>query len=263
MGSDRSPSHRAADAVRADGLVVTYGDHVALESDHLQVPVAVITAVIGPNGSGKSTLLAAISGIVEPAAGTIEVLGQRPGATRGRVAHVLQDTTANAAVPLTVREIVRMGRYARRGPFRPLTVGDHRAVDQALERLQIRDLQRRHLSELSAGQRQRVYVAQGLAQEADLVLLDEPATGLDLPSQAQITAIMRELVAAGRTVIHATHSVTEAADADHVVLLATRVVGSGTPAKVLQPHLLQAAYGGQVHVTADGAVMIDDPHHPH
>ncbi|HEX2029029.1 MAG TPA: ABC transporter ATP-binding protein, partial [Nitriliruptorales bacterium] len=217
---DRSAGHPYGVAVRASGVALAYGGHVALRVDELAVPAGRISAVIGPNGSGKSTLLAAISGLIRPVAGTLHVLGQPPAAARRRVAHVLQETVANAHVPLTVREVVRMGRFVRRGAWRPLTRADRQAVDRAMRRVDIEGLDRRHLSELSGGQRQRVYVAQGLAQEADLILLDEPATGLDVPTQQRFARVLREERAAGRTVIYTTHSVPEASDADHVVLLA-------------------------------------------
>jgi iron complex transport system ATP-binding protein len=174
-------------AVRLRDVVVAYDGHIALRVDHLDVPRGAITAVIGPNGAGKSTLLGAITGLVRPRRGTIRVLGDGQRARRNAIAYVLQDSVPNEVVPITVREVVTMGRYATSGIVRPLRRADRDAVDRAMARVDVADLARRHLRELSAGQRQRVYVAQGLAQDGDLLLLDEPAAGLDIPTHERIT----------------------------------------------------------------------------
>lgn len=248
-------------AVGLDDVALAYGEDLALRVDHVEIPTGSVAAVIGPNGSGKSTFLAAVSGLIEPRDGTITVLGSSPGRARARVAHVLQETPTSGQVPLTVLEVVRMGRYAVRGAFGRFTDQDHAAVDAAVERMGLEGLTDRHLTELSGGQRQRVYVAQGLAQEADLLLLDEPATGLDLPSQDRIREVAEEQRTRGRTVVYTTHDVSEAALADQVLLLAGRLVATGTPDDVLTPPLLADAYGGRIHVTDDGALLLDDPHH--
>lgn len=252
---DQQPS------VRIDAVNVSYGPIVALRDVDLELFPGTSVSIIGPNGSGKSTLLGAISGLVKPTGGTIEVLGASPAAVRRRVAHVLQTTTANESVPMTVLEAVRIGTYGRRGAFRRLTRGDHDAVDRAIERMRIGDLLNRQLHELSGGQRQRVYVAQGLAQRADVLLLDEPITGLDLVTQETITSVVRDERDAGRTVIVTTHDVGTAGLADMVVLIATEVVAVGPPDDTLNPAQLAQAYGGHVHVLADGTVVLDEPHH--
>ena len=264
LGEDASRAATARDgapAVRMTGLTVAYGDHVALDDVDLELLSGQLTAVIGPNGSGKSTLLSAISGLVRPTGGRLELFGRPVNGTRRRVAHVLQTTVANESVPLTVLETVRMGCYGHRGPFRRLTIEDRRAVDDAIERMRIGDLVSRQLHELSGGQRQRVYVAQGLAQRADVLLLDEPITGLDLITQETITEMVRHERDAGRCVVLTTHDVGTASLGDVAVLLATRVVAAGDPATTLTPERLAEAYGGHVHVLADGTVVLDEPHH--
>jgi ABC-type Mn2+/Zn2+ transport system ATPase subunit len=250
-------------AVRIRDAFFAYDGHVALQVADLAVPTGCVAAAIGPNGSGKSTLLAAITGLVPAVRGTVETIGRRPAAARRRVAHVLQETAANELLPITVREVVAMGRYARSGPLRPLSGSDRRAIDRAMERVAIADLEHRQLRELSVGQRQRVYVAQGLAQEADLLLLDEPATGLDIPTHDRLLDLMREERDAGRTVIFTTHDIGEAGGADLAILLSRSVVAIGPPGDVLTAESLSTAYGGHVHVTADGTVVLDDPHHHH
>lgn len=247
-------------ALRTRDLTVTYGGHTALRTVDLDLPDAAVTAIIGPNGSGKSTLLSTLAGITPPTTGTVEVLGARPQDQRRRIAFVLQSTVANAAVPLTVRETVRMGAYGRRGVFGHLRAEDHAAVESAIARLDITDLVDRQLVELSGGQRQRAFVAQGLAQRADVLLLDEPITGLDLVTQRIIDEVVREEADAGRAVVLTTHDVGTAGSADHVVLLATSLVAAGRPAQALQPELLSQAYSGHAHRMLDGTLIIDEGH---
>lgn len=247
--------------IRLEDVVLTYGDRVALTVPDLELPTAAVVGVIGPNGSGKSTFLAALSGLLRPRSGRVEVLGVPPVQARERIAHVLQETPASTTVPLTVREVVRMGRYARLGPFRPFRAADHDAVDRAMDRAGVSDLADRQLHELSGGQRQRVYLAQGLAQEADVLLLDEPATGLDLDAEERIGRAIREEQAAGRTVVYTSHDVATVADADVGVLLAGRLVAAGDPSEVLVAEHLREAYGGRFQITERGSVILDDPHH--
>lgn len=227
----------------------------ALAGVTLHVPSGTVTAVIGPNGSGKSTLLDALVGLIEPFSGSLAVLGRPPREARRRIAYVPQLTRFPKEIPITVREAVGLGRYATLGRWRRFGSEDRRRIAEAMERLDIADLGGRHLSELSGGQRQRVFVAQGLAQDRDLLLLDEPVTGLDLTSSAIIAAVIAAEREAGRSVIFTTHDLGDAADADVVVLLAGRVVAAGSAADVLTPAHLGEAYGLR------GAPLVDDAAH--
>lgn len=257
---DRNP---AAETVRVEGLRVTFGARVALDGVSFTLTAGQATSLIGPNGSGKSTLLNAIAGLRRPAAGRVTVLGAEPAAVRARVAYVLQATTTGEHLPVTVREAVAMGRYAHLGALRRFTADDRRLVDEALDRLDLGPLAKRHLNELSGGQRQRVFVAQGLVQHGDVLLLDEPLAGLDLASQQKIRAVIAEERDRGRTVVTSTHDLSEAAEADHLVLLAGRLVAAGTPEEVLTADHLAAAYRGAVLRLADGSVIVDDGAHHH
>ena len=252
-------------AVAAQGraVVLGYNSHVAVTRSDFDIPRGALTAIIGANGSGKSTLLHAVAGLIEPVTGTVEVFGKPAERMRRRIAYVLQATAVNEAMPITVRETVLMGRYAAVGPLRPLRSTDRAACRSALDRLGIRSLANRHLTELSGGQRQRVFVAQGLAQGADLLLLDEPITGLDLVSRELIRAAILDEIEAGVTVVLTTHDVAEANEAGQVILMSGRVHTQGPPATTLHPDRLSDAYGiGIVHLE-DGSLALDDAHHRH
>jgi len=248
-------------AAAGSGVVVAYDRRVAIAASDFTIPAGMLTAVIGPNGSGKSTLLNLLTGLVVPQAGVVRVLDRDPVAARPRVAYVLQTNIVNEAVPITVREVVAMGRYAELGRFRPFRGRDRRIVDEAMARLDIVDLADRHLGELSGGQRQRVFVAQGLAQQADLILLDEPVTGLDVVSRERIVDVIREELSRGATVVATTHDLADAGEADHVLLMAGRVFAEGPPGEVLDPDLLAEAYGVGIIHFAQGPVVLDDTHH--
>jgi ABC-type Mn2+/Zn2+ transport system ATPase subunit len=248
--------------VSLEGVSVSYGDIDALRNVDLELHGGTVVAVIGPNGSGKSTLVSTISGLVKPTRGRVRITGRSRTSRRNLVAHVLQTTVANEAVPLTVQETVRMGAYAQRGILGRLTAKDRTAIEDAIGRLRIDDLRLRQLHELSGGQRQRVYVAQGLAQRAEILLLDEPITGLDLVTQETITEVVESERDRGNLVVLTTHDVGTARLADVAVLMATEVIGAGHPDDVLTPDLLGRAYGGHVHVLQDGTLVLDDPN-PH
>ncbi len=245
---------RMSAAVATEHLTVAYGARVALDDVTISVPVATTVAVIGPNGSGKSTLLHSLAGLLTPTSGRVS-LGD------ATVALVLQATDVDRSLPITVRETVRMARYAVRGMFRPLRAVDHAAVDDAMTRLDVDGLADRQLHELSGGQRQRVLVAQGLAQGADVLLLDEPVTGLDVVSRQVILDVIDQQRSLGRTVLMTTHSLEDARRCDLVLLLAGRAVACAAPAEVLVEGNLRAAFGGRVLRLADGEVVVDDPHH--
>lgn len=237
-----------------------YGDTVALAASNFTIPRGRVTCLIGPNGSGKSTVLAAIAGLHEPSSGRVEVLGASASRSQPQVAFVPQSTRVDETLPITVREVVMMGRYPSLGLLRPFRRRDHEAVTAALRRLDIEELAGRHLGELSGGQRQRVFVAQGIVQEHEILLMDEAFTALDLVSAAAIAAVVADKRAANETVVLTTHDLAEAAAADHVVLLAGRVVAEGPPERVLVASVLSDAYATKI-VETDGRLVYDDPAH--
>jgi len=254
-----------SDVIRGQDVVIVRDGHVALASSTFRVPEAAITAVIGPNGSGKSTLLHAATGLLPLESGSIEVLGKRPVEARGEVAYVVQHTNVNPGIPMTVREVVSMGRYPSTGLLKRLSASDKAQVNDSMALLRIDDLADRQVARLSGGQRQRVFVAQALAQDHRVLFMDEPLTGLDIQSAQTIDDIMHEEPARGCSVVFTTHDLEEARAADHVILVSGYVVADGAPEDVLTPENLATAYGlGLLHPeNTAGLGIIDDAHDPH
>lgn len=214
--------------VRFTDLSAGYPGRPVLRQLDAEIPALAITALVGPNGSGKSTLLGVMAGVIKPTSGRLHHAGDRPPA------FVPQRSSVPDALPLTVRQTVEMGRWGDRGPWRRLTRQDQATVDQAMERLGITELATRQLGELSGGQRQRALIAQGLAQKSDLLLLDEPTTGLDPEARDRIAALLTELVADGVTVVQATHDLEAARSADACLLLHDgHLAGQGHPDQLL------------------------------
>ncbi|GGR21958.1 ABC transporter ATP-binding protein [Streptomyces cinereoruber] len=217
-----------ASQVSLKGVSAGYARTTVLTQLDLETPSLVVTAVMGPNGSGKSTLLGLLAGVIPATSGTVV------HRTAVRPAFVTQRSAVADVLPLTVRETVAMGRWGRLGFFRRPSARDREAVETSMERLDVAGLAERQLGELSGGQRQRVLVAQGLAQGADLLLLDEPASALDGAARETIARVLDEVTGEGVTVVQATHDLAAARRAGHCLLLdAGRVVAAGPPADVL------------------------------
>ncbi len=240
--------------IDARGLEVRYGDHLALDGLDFELDAPASLAVIGPNGSGKSTLLGAVAGLTAPSVGAVSA--------SSAPALVLQSTDVERSLPITVRDTVALARYPRLGLLRRFGTVDRAAIETAMERLDVADLASRQLHELSGGQRQRVFVAQGLAQEAEILLLDEPLTGLDVVSRDVILEVMDQERDAGRVVVSTTHNLDDARRCDRVLLLATAPIAFGTPDEVLTDDHLRRAFGGRFLRLGD-QVLLDDPHHHH
>jgi iron complex transport system ATP-binding protein len=246
-------------AVVGKNVAFSYGSHTVVTPSSFSIPEGSITAIIGPNGSGKSTTLNGIAGLTEPSRGTIDIL-PIDGRPR-RVSYVLQTTKVNDSLPITVREVVTMGRYPSTGAYGWMKDEDRAAVHTAMERMGITNLTERHLTELSGGQRQRVFVAQGLAQDHEILLLDEPLTGLDITSAQAIDDVIHEEHEHGCTVVLTTHDLTAAQVADYVVLMSGRVVAAGTPDEVLTEQHLRDAYGPSLIHPEGTNLFLDDPFH--
>jgi ABC-type Mn2+/Zn2+ transport system ATPase subunit len=217
-------------------------------------------AVVGPNGAGKSTFLKAASGLLPAAAGTLLVHGHAPR-DHLCVAYVPQRLDADWRFPLTVADVVLMGRTGRLGVLRRPGLRDRDLAREAMGRVGLDHLAGRQISELSGGEQQRMFIARAIAQEAEIVLLDEPLAGLDVPAEAEVIATLRRLGRA--TIVVALHDLAvAAAHFDRVLLLRERMISFGAPTEAFQPGFLREAYGGSVQMvrTVDGHLVVqDDP----
>jgi ABC-type Mn2+/Zn2+ transport system ATPase subunit len=239
----------------ARNLTVRYGDVVALEAIDLEVPRGASIAVLGPNGSGKSTLFSTAIGLTEPSTGELTVAS-------GRVAYLPQQVTVEPMFPATVRDVVAMGRWGALGWRRRMSDADRTLVADAMRALAVEHLARRRLGELSGGQRQRALLAQVAAQDAELLLLDEPFTGVDRPTEDTVRELIGTWRDEGRTVMVATHDLARAArDYDLVLALNRRLIAFGPAAETCTEEVLAATFAG--HVARIGGLLIETEHrHP-
>jgi ABC-type Mn2+/Zn2+ transport system ATPase subunit len=251
-------------AVAIDDVSAGYGQRTAFSDVSLDVRAGSLLAVIGPNGAGKSTLLKVIAGLLKPTAGRVSVLGGPPGAEARRVAYLPQAEAVDWDFPVTVGEVVMMGRYARLGIGREPKAEDRQRVEAALETVGMAHAKSRQIGALSGGQRRRVFLARALAGEPELYLLDEPVTGVDARTQEDLMDVLEAEARAGKTVIATTHDLICAAQRFHeAALLNGRLVAHGPAALVLDQHLLAETYGGHVLVLPGdgGQLVLDDAHH--
>ena len=230
-------------AIQLQSVEVHRGHRRALIDVSFEIPAGSLTAVVGPNGAGKSSLFGVLSGRLQATSGTVRV--------EGTVAEVLQQTTIDSDMPLNVEDIVRMGRFEQRGLFGRFNARDKQLVDEAIDTMQISNLKRRPIQELSGGQKQRALVAQGLAQDSPFLLLDEPTTGLDVPSQALITSAMQSSAAAGKTILFSTHDLREAAKADYLIVLASECICCAPPIDAFADPAVTALFSQPTDVVAD------------
>lgn len=232
--------------IEVRGVTVDYGEVRALDDATLTVPSGRVTGLIGMNGSGKSTLFKTIIGLVRPQRGEVTVDGHVPAAARRRgvLGYVPQSEDVDWGFPVSVHDVVAMGRYGRQGMLRRPSAADRRAVGEALARVDLDGLADRQIGRLSGGQRKRAFVARGIAQEAEVLLLDEPFAGVDRRSEETIVRLLRELAAAGRTVLVSTHDLHALpALADEAVLLLRRPLFHGPVDEALRPENLARAFG--------------------
>lgn len=230
--------------LEVSGATVRYGQIRALTDATLAVRRGRVCALLGVNGSGKSTLLKAALGQIR-AGGAVRIDGQPVSLVRraGRVAYMPQREAVDWTFPITVREVVMTGRYARLGGSRRPRQVDQEAVAAALAMVDLAELGSRQIGELSGGQRKRAFVARAIAQEPDLLLLDEPFAGVDAASERTLSRVLRRLADHGATVVMATHNLTDLAHlADEAALLARTVVMHDRPEVVLRPENLARAF---------------------
>lgn len=232
--------------LEVDSVTVQYGPVVALEDATLSIGAGRICGLIGMNGSGKSTLFKAVMGLLRADTGRILINGGTPGRARkqGVIGYMPQNEDVDWKFPLSVRDVVLTGRYGRLGFTRRPRRTDHDAADEALHRVGLRELQHRQIGQLSGGQRKRAFLARCIAQNASLLLLDEPFAGIDKSSEATISGLLRDLADGGATILVATHDLAALPDlADEAILLMRTVLMHDAPETVLLPQNLARAFG--------------------
>ncbi len=240
-------------------LSVRYDGHTALEDVTFHLHAGERVAVVGPNGAGKSTLFKVVAGVLAPTRGAVTISGSDP-ATHVCIGYVPQRSHVDWNFPVSVADVVMMGRSAKLGAFRWPSRRDWEFVRAALDTVELRDLQTRQIGELSGGQQQRMFIARALAQEAELMLMDEPLTGLDLPAQESLLGLLDKLQKQNVTVMVATHDLDQAGKYfDRVMLLNQRLLGFGSSVDVLKPERLVQAYGNRLRmVDANGNLIAMD-----
>ncbi len=233
-------------ALEVRRLTVSYAAKPVLWDVDAKFPAGAMSAIVGPNGAGKSTLLRAALGLVPADAGQALVLGRPARAALDAVAYVPQREAVDWDFPITVREVVEMGRYRAAGWVRRLRREDRALVDAALERVGMTAYARRQIGELSGGQRQRVFLARALAQEADVLVMDEPFAGVDARTEAALLALLAEQRDEARSVVVVHHDLgTVRRVFDWALVLNVRAIACGPVADVLVPDVLARAYGAQ------------------
>lgn len=229
--------------VELTGLAVGYGGHRVVDDVTLTLRPGDLLVLMGTNGSGKSTLLKTMAGLLPPVVGGVRVMGVEPGHRPAEVAYLPQHPGSLETLPLRACDVVAMGRFAKRGLLRRFTAEDRRIVSEAMSRTGTDAFADRALRELSGGQQQRTHLAQVLAREATVLLLDEPTAGLDAAGRRAVTEAIDAERARGAAVVLATHDLADAEHADHVILLAHGIVAQGTPIEALTDEHLRTCYG--------------------
>ncbi len=247
----------------AQGITVTYRNgHTALRDASFSLPTGTIAALVGVNGSGKSTLFKAIMGFVPTSAGQISVLGGtvQDALKSNVVAYVPQAEEVDWSFPVLVEDVVMMGRYGHMGFLRIAKPADHRAVEDALERVGMTAYRKRQIGELSGGQKKRVFLARALAQDSKVILLDEPFTGVDVQTEDEIIKLLRDMRDEGRVMLVSTHNLGSVPEfCDRTILIKGTVLDYGPTEEVFTSKNLERAFGGVLrHFVMQGADLHED-----
>jgi manganese/iron transport system ATP-binding protein len=245
--------------LNVSNLHVRYDGLPALEQVSFNLEGKEFVAVVGPNGAGKSTLFKTIAGVISPTSGSVTLGGHAPSG-HICISYLPQRSDVDWSFPVTVKDVVMMGRVGKIGLLRNPRKTDWDRVSDCLQMVNMDALADRQISELSGGQQQRVFIAQALAQEAELLLMDEPLAGLDVPSQEEFFRVLKLLRQRRVTLLVATHDLgLAAAHFDKVMLLNGRLMGFGSPQEVFTEQQLVEAYGNHLHLmkTEDGVVFVE------
>jgi len=250
---------QSLDRLEIESADIGYGDNTILHDLTFSVPHGAHVAVVGPNGAGKSTLFKALVGLLPLQKGRILIHGLSLGHHKDCVAYVPQREEVDWRFPVTVSDVVMMGRFDHQGWFKGASKTDKLVVEKSLAQMGIADLSTHSISDLSGGQQQRVFLARALAQEPHILLMDEPFTGVDAPTQEATLKLLDDLRNAQVTVLISTHDLNLAATRfDFMLLLNHRLIIFGKPDEVMRRENLAKAFGSQLMIMPDGAVLVDD-----
>lgn len=247
--------HHEGAFLHVNNLCFRYNDEPVLDEVTFELKGGERVAIVGPNGAGKSTLFKIIAGVEKPFTGYVQLGGHDPS-DHICIAYLPQRSDVDWDFPVTVKDVVMMGRTSKMGLFKRAKAVDWDFVEDCLSAVNMTHLAERQIEELSGGQQQRMFIAQALAQEAELLMMDEPLSGLDVTSQDEVFAILDELQKRDVTVLVSTHDLGLATNQfDLALLLNKQVIDFGLPDKVFSPEHLKHAYGGQLH-------LLDNPTDP-
>jgi ABC-type Mn2+/Zn2+ transport system ATPase subunit len=236
-------SSQAMHSIKIEQLGVGYTKFPVVDNISLSLEPGALLVLIGTNGSGKSTILKTMAGLLAPISGSLEILGAPSGSLPKRVAYLPQHPVSTHTLPLRVRDVVAMGRFAHLGLFRRPSTNDRLIVDRSMQRTGIDPQANKPIRDLSGGQQQRTHLAQVLTRQAEILLLDEPTAGLDINGRKLVADLIASERARGVTVVMATHELQDAENANTVMLLAQRVVSIGPPDVALRDEYLRECFG--------------------
>lgn len=242
--------------LQAHDLTVAYDARPVLRSVSFTLETGHMLGVVGPNGAGKSTMLKALLGLIDPDYGTVSAFGQPIDDVRPRIAYVPQTEAVDWDFPVTVGEVVLMGRYATKSWLGRPNAEDRDRAAEALARVGMTQYVKRHIRQLSGGQQRRVFLARALCQGAELLLLDEPFAGVDAATEKAIFALIDQMADEGRSLLIVNHDLSILDRFDRVMLLNQRVVAFGTPAEVVTEDNLRATYGGRLSLLDEADITL-------
>jgi manganese/zinc/iron transport system ATP- binding protein len=251
--------HDTVPALEIHDLTVAYHKKPVLWGIDLEVPRGKLIGIVGPNGAGKSTLIKAVMGLVPISSGWVKVFGEPLKKSLPRIGYVPQRESVDWDFPVSVMDVVLMGRYGRLGLIKRPTKADREIARECLEKVNMLPYANRQISNLSGGQQQRVFLARALAQESDLYFMDEPFSGVDAATESAIIALLHELRGRGKTMLVVHHDLPTARQYfDMLILLNMRLVAFGPTEQVFTQELLQTTYGGRLTILSDVAHAVQE-----
>ncbi len=240
--------------IQVHDLTVSYQRKPVLYGVDLEIEAGSLVGVIGPNGAGKSTLIKSIMNMVRPNGGFVKILGKSPKAGTKHIGYVPQRESVDWEFPVTVMDVVLMGRYGHLGWFGRISKADKKMAHECLEKVDMLSYGNRQIGNLSGGQQQRVFLARALAQESSIYLMDEPFVGVDAVTEKTIVSILKSMQQSGKTLVIVHHDLATAKNYfDHLLLLNMRKIAYGPTPKVFTEELLQKTYGGRLTVFSEMA----------